>query len=231
MGGPVQASGTPARSNLIFSTGFENGKAALAITGAGRLAFISAANMAGTGSLGMKVTLSGAIAPTTPASAYVTDNSPAAESTYNARFSFNPNSSTPGGGAHGITLLAGYTADNGRGTNRFTVRYRRTGSTRQVRLSVRSGRNTTSTKWFVVANTRATPIEVYWQAGASTTATLRLQGKISQTLTGLDTEAQTRIESIRFGVQGLSRSSSGRRGNLYLDSFVSTRSSRRAARR
>ena len=223
MGAPVQASGTPARSNLIFSTGFENGKAAFAITGAGRLAFVPAANMAGTGSLGMKVTLSGAIAQTTPASAYVTDNSPAAESTYNARFYFNPNSSTPGGGAHGITLLAGYTADNGRGTNRFTVRYRRTGSTRQVRLSVRSGRNTTSTKWFVVANTTGTPIEVFWQAGASTTATLRLRGKISQTLTGLDTEAQTRIESIRFGVQGLSRSSSGRRGSLYLDSFVSTR--------
>ena len=90
-------------------------------------------------------------------------------------------------------------------------------------VSVRSGRNTTSTKWFVVANTTGTPIEVFWQAGASTTATLRLRGKISQTLTGLDTEAQTRIESIRFGVQGLSRSSSGRRGSLYLDSFVSTR--------
>jgi hypothetical protein len=92
-----------------------------------------------------------------------------------------------------------------------------------VRLSVRAGRNTTSTKWFTIPTAAATPVEVSWRAGATTKATLRLRGKIAQTLTGLNTEAQTRIESIRFGVQGLSRSSSGRRGSLYLDSFVSTR--------
>ena len=223
IGAPVGVAGTPTRSNLIFSTGFEHGKAALAITGAGRLAFVSAANMAGTGGLGMKVTLSGAIAQTTPASTYVTDDSPVVESTYNAHFSFNPNHSTPGGGADGITLLAGYTADNGRGTNCFTVRYRQTGRVRQVRLNVRSGRTIRSTKWFAIPTAAPTPVDVSWRAGAAHEATLRLKGRISQTLTGLNTEVQTGIESVRFGVQGLSRSSRGRRGSLYLDSFVSTR--------
>lgn len=88
---------------------------------------------------------------------------------------------------------------------------------------VRSGRITTSTKWFTIPTAAATPVEVSWRSGTAQEATFRLKGRISQTLTGLNTEAQTGIESVRFGVQGLSRSSSGRRGSLYLDAFVSTR--------
>lgn len=214
---------TIARSNLIFRNGFENGKAKTPITGAGRLAFVRAANMAGTGKAGLRVNLSGKISRTTPASAYITDNSPAAESTYNARFYFNPNSSTPGGGANGITILAGYTANNGRGSERFTVHYRRSGNARQVRLTVRSGRGTASTRWYTIPKAAATPVEISWRAGASTTATLSLKGAIAQTLVGLNTGKQRRIESVRLGVQGLSRSSSDRSGTLYLDSFVSTR--------
>ena len=214
---------TLARSNVIFGTGFESTQAAATITGAGRLAFVPAANMAGTGRLGMRVTLSGEISPKTPVSAYVTDNSPAAESTYNARFYFNPNKSTPDGGTNGITILAGYTADNGRGNNRFDVRYRQKGSVRQVRLNVRSGRSIKSTRWFTIPGASATSVEVSWRAGSSATVTLRLKGKVAQTLSRLNTGSRSRIESVRFGVQGLSRSTSGRRGTLYLDSFVSTR--------
>lgn len=214
---------TLARSNVIFGTGFESTQAAATITGAGRLAFVPAANMAGTGRLGMRVTLSGEISPKTPVSAYVTDNSPAAESTYNARFYFNPNNSTPGGGTNGITILAGYTADDGRGDNRFDVSYRQKGSVRQVRLNVRSGRGIASTGWFTVPRASATSVEVSWQAERSAKVTLLLKGKVAQTLSGLDTGIRSRIESVRFGVQGLSRSTSGRRGTLYLDSFVSTR--------
>ncbi len=214
---------TLARSNVIFGTGFESTQAAATITGVGRLAFVPAANMAGTGRLGMRVTLSGEISPKTPVSAYVTDNSPAAESTYDARFSFNPNESTPGGGANGITILAGYTADDGRGGNRFDVRYRQKGSVRQVRLNVRSGRGIAATRWFTIPRASATSVEVSWQAERSAKVTLRLKGKVAQTLSGLDTGIRSRIESVRFGVQGLSRSTGGRRGTLYLDSFVSTR--------
>ena len=214
---------TLARSNVIFGTGFESTQAAATITGAGRLAFVPAANMAGTGRLGMRVTLSGEISPKTPVSAYVTDNSPAAESTYNARFYFNPNKSTPGGGTNGITILAGYTADDGRGDNRFDVSYRQKGSVRQVRVNVRSGRGIASTRWFTVPRASATSVEVSWQAERSAKVTLLLKGKVAQTLSGLDTGIRSRIESVRFGVQGLSRSTSGRRGTLYLDSFVSTR--------
>ena len=146
-----------------------------------------------------------------------------AEGTYHARFSLDPNASRPGGGANGIIILGGYTANDGGGSNRFTVRYRLKRGARQVRLTVARSGGTTSTRWFTVPNATATPIEVFWQAGASTTATLSLNRARAQTLTALDTGTASRIESARFGVQSLSGSNASRAGSLFLDAFASTR--------
>ena len=126
LGAPVQVSVAIVRPNVIFRDGFESGSASAwsTTTGAGRLAFVPAPRMAGTGAVGMRVTLSGTIAGARPASAYLTDNSPVAEGTYHARFSLDPNASRPGGGTNGIIILGGYTANDGGGSNRFAVRYR-----------------------------------------------------------------------------------------------------------
>ena len=64
---------------------------------------------------------------------------------------------------------------------------------------------------------------MFWQAGASTTATLSLNRVRAQALTALDTGTASRIESARFGVQSLSGSNTSRAGNLFLDAFASTR--------
>ena len=82
-GAPVQVSVAIVRPNVIFRNGFESGSASSwsTTTGAGRLAFVSGANLAGTG-VRMRVNLTGPIAGARPASAYLTDNSPVAEATY-----------------------------------------------------------------------------------------------------------------------------------------------------
>jgi FtsP/CotA-like multicopper oxidase with cupredoxin domain len=223
---PITVTVTIVRPNVIFTDGFESGSGSAwsSRTGTSRLAYVTAANMAGTGTVGMRV----ALATGPGASGYVTDNTPVAEPTYHARFYFNPNNSTPGGGANGITILGGYGGNNGGGGNRFTVSYRLSGGDRQVRLTVvRSNNATNTTSWYTVPNTTPSRIEVYWRAGNSTTATLTvdpsLPGPItrSQILTGLNTGNGNRIESVRLGAQGLT--GSNRAGSLYLDSFVSTR--------
>ncbi len=214
---------TIVRPNLIFKDGFESGSGSAwsSRTGTGgnapRLTFVAAANMAGTGTVGMRVALTGA-------AAYVTDNTPVAEPTYHARFFFNPNGSTPGNNANGSTILRGYTGNNGGGTNRFTVSYRLNGTDRQVRLTVTRAGGTTSSAWYTVANNAPTRIEMFWRAGNNTTATLTVDppgpATGTETLTALNTGNGNRIESVRFGAQDLSGT---RLGGLYLDSFVSTR--------
>ena len=154
------------RPNVIFRNGFESGSASSwsTTTGAGRLAFVSGANLAGTG-VGMRVTLSGPIAGARPASAYLTDNSPVAEATYHARFSFDPNTSRPGGGSKGIIILGGYTADNGGGSNAFRRQVPPNGHARQVRLTVARSGGGHVHQMVTVANAAATPVEVLCRPG------------------------------------------------------------------
>lgn len=223
-GAAVSIPVTIVRPNVIFRDGFESNDASAwdGVTGAARLTYTTSANMHGTGTRGMQVRLPGAGG----ANGYVTDNSPLAERTYHARFYFNPNNSNPGGGGNGRIVLGGYTADNGGGSNRFTVSYRLSGGNRQVRLSVVRSGGTTSTNWYTVPSATPSLIEVFWQAGTATTATLTvdptLPGPVTstQTLTNLNTGAGNRIESVRFGIQGLAGT---RTGSLYLDSFASAR--------
>lgn len=227
---PISVNVNIVRPNVIFANGFESGNASAwsGVSGANRLTFPTAASMAGTGLYGMQVRVSGTINNANPGAAYVTDNSPLVESRYRARFYFNPNNSNPGGGGNGIVIFRGYAGDGGSGANRFTIGYRLQGGTRQVRLSVvRSNGTTANSNWFNVANASATRLELLWQAGTNTSASLIVDPPGPSTgtllLSNLNTGAGNRIESVRFGAQGLGGNTNSRAGAFNLDSFVSTR--------
>ena len=78
--------------NIIFQDGFEEAetrrRGAASRTPAGR--FIPAANMNGTGTVGMAVNVGGSTARAGNGAGYATDNLPLAEQTYRARFNFDP---------------------------------------------------------------------------------------------------------------------------------------------
>ena len=164
--------------------------------------------MAGS-TLGMQAVISG----NTPS--YVQDDTPANETSYRARFYFNPNGTSTGGTQHDILV-----GRNAGGAVIFRVQYRRTGAgLYQIRAgTVRSG-GTTYTAWYSVDNA-AHSVEIAWQSASSATFSLYVDGTLRQTLTGLNTSAY-RLETVRLGPSsGLNASALG---TEYYDEFVSTR--------
>jgi hypothetical protein len=147
---------------------------------------------------------------------YVTDNAPANEASYHARFHFNPNSTSTGSGQHDIFIGL-----NSGGTTILRVQYQRTGNTPytyQIRAGVARKSGTTYTSWQMISNA-AHPIEIAWQSGSSASFGLYIDGVLKQTLTGLNTSAYT-LDAIRLGPSNIS---SGSAGTEYFDTFVSTR--------
>lgn len=222
-GAPATLTVAIRRSNVIavLSLGIQTARSTAGITDTGgRISFTRAANSDGQGGAGMNVRLAGSVRGGA-AAAFTTTNAPAAEPAHHARFFLNPNGSDPGGlrGA-GVVILAGYGADNGGGKTRFEVRYRKHGARHQVRLKVWRVNGVSSTRWHTVESREATRVGTTWRAGRSVAASLTLNGVMAETLGGLDTGAASRIESVRFGVQGLA----GRRsGSLFLDGLILTR--------
>ncbi|MCB0049563.1 MAG: hypothetical protein KDE24_08480, partial [Caldilinea sp.] len=112
--------------DLIFADGFESGNTTAwsAATGAG-VSVNATAAMAG--NFGMAVVLSPGV------QGFVTDNTPAALTSYNARFQFNPNAARTVNGVE--TIFAG---QNAGGTTIFSIEYRRPnpGSNPQIRATV-----------------------------------------------------------------------------------------------
>ncbi len=195
-------------SNAIFSDGFESGNFAAWSSAAGSGSSISvAASALRAGSYGMKAVISGG------ASGYVKDNTPTNETSYHARFYFNPNgvsiSSTP------QDLFIGF---NSSGTAVFRVQMRRSGNQFQIREVVATSGGTSSTNWYAISNAYH-PIEIAWQSSSSAASTLYIDGSAKQTLSGLNTGSYT-LKSVNLGPQGSPSSVSG---TEYFDSFVSTR--------
>jgi hypothetical protein len=148
-------------------------------------------------------------------SGYVQDNSPTAETSYHARFYFNPHSATVT--TTPLTLFVGLNGSNG---TVFTVRLRKQNGLYQVSAVVtRANTATNTTVWYTISGTTFTAIEIAWQSGTSASFSLYTGGTLRQTLTGLNTSAQL-LETVRMGPQG---SLSGVGGTMYFDSFVSTR--------
>jgi hypothetical protein len=155
------------RSALIFYDGFQSGTTGTwsTTTTPSRVAVNAAAAMRGS-PLGLRVQLGGA-------AAHVVDNRPDSADAYTARFWFDPNSSRTGLTGHVV-----YDARNGAGTQLVSLEYRHPlpFSPYQVRLSVRRNNGTVlSSAWLTVPDA-ASAYEVAWQAGTSTTTTLKVGG-------------------------------------------------------
>jgi hypothetical protein len=154
-------------------------------------------------------------------SIYVTDDRPAAEPRYRARFYFDPNSITmKNGNAHFI-----FYGLNAAGTAVLRVELRRSNNTYQIRAAlVNDGTSFTSSGWFTISDAPHF-IELDWRASTAAGAnngglTLWIDGVQQANLTGVDNDTR-RIESVRLGaVAGIDTAT---RGTYYFDAFESRR--------
>jgi FtsP/CotA-like multicopper oxidase with cupredoxin domain len=201
--------------NNIFSNGFETGNfSAWSTTGGNtaRISVTSGSAQSGTYKMQAQI-LSGT-------SGYVQDNSPFTDTTYHARFYFNPNNYNTGNGGNpaGIVVFRGLDAAN---ATAFQVEYRGSASVRQVRLVVSRSGGTTATNWFAINNNAWNAIEISWASGNSASAALYTGGTLRQSLTGLNTSAFI-LDTVRLGPQptGATLPNSG---TVYFDNFASTR--------
>jgi hypothetical protein len=198
----------------LFADSFEAGNLlAWSATAGANLGVTSAAAMntgspAGSrGVYGLRAGISSGV------SGYVQDNRASPESSYRARFYFNPNGTTSAG--HDILV-----AVNG-STTVFRVQYRTNLGQAQVRAVVTRALGTTATNWFAIGAAGPNAIEVAWQSGTSASFSLYTGGALRQTLTGLNTSALTlRVAAARLGPQNVGSAVSG---TEYFDEFVSTR--------
>ena len=193
--------------DLIFADGFESGNTTAwsAVTGAG-VSVNATAAMAG--NFGMAVVLSPGV------QGFVTDNTPAALTSYNARFQFNPNAARTVNGVE--TIFAG---QNAGGTTIFSIEYRRPnpGSNPQIRATVLRQGGTTRTNWVNLVNAPQV-IDIVWESGTATSLRLYVDGVQRQVRNNLNTSA-FQLESINLGPSaGLVN------GTQYFDSFTSKRS-------
>ena len=201
---------------MLFADGFESGNlsawSSASIDG-GDLSAASAAALVG--GYGLRAVIDDNIA------IYVTDDTPAAEARYRARFYFDPNSITmASGNAH--YLFIGYV---GTSTAAVRVEFRFSLGNYQVRAALRNDANTwTSTAWNKIADSPHA-VEIDWRAATSAGAnngglTLWIDGQELANLTGIDNDTR-RIDRARLGaVSGID---SGTRGTYYFDAFESRR--------
>lgn len=214
---------TVSRPNAIFANNFEPTDAAWsaatgalsATTGA---AMKTAAEPAST--RGLQVALPGG---RNNRASYLTDRSPVVETSYHARFVFNPNTLKPGTG-NVLTLFEGRTAQN---RAVFTVAYRINNRQQQVRtVMVRNGFGTVTGTWVNLPAGNVT-VQLDWSAAATVRAQgslkLQLNGKVVSTQT--TTNSTLRLESALLGMTaGFSTRANGTTvGTAYFDSFSSTR--------
>ncbi len=137
-----------------------------------------------------------------------------ATATYDAKFLFRPNNQS----SSGQTILAAGNSGTF-GSQVFSVRYRRSGTTPQVQIQGGTATNTTWTN--LLGGTSTNTIEVAWKAAGTAgpnAGTLRLyvNGVLSQTIT---TASLSTIASVRLGVV----TASGNGNSEYFDGFQSTR--------
>jgi hypothetical protein len=217
---------TVVRPNAIFSDTFDSGTLASWSSSTGTPSATSAAGIPSGGTnKGLQVTLPGG---TSNAASYVTDTSPAVETTYHAKFSFNPNTLTSGTNPSSavLTIFDAQTATNG---TVFTVQYRVTGAQKQIRTVMSRSTGGAITGAWVNLAAGAHTVQVDWTAGPATGATagslkLSIDASNVQSLTG--NTNTLRIETVRLGViSGFSVGSGSNRsaGTAWFDSFVSVR--------
>ncbi len=177
---------------------------------AARFVVSTAANMKDTGTNGMALNVSAG------ASGFVTHTIPAGfgASSYHARFYVNPNGATLGSATP--TIFAAMSGT----TTAVNVQLRLNAGSYQVRAVVNRNGGTTVTNWYAISG--STAIEIAWAKGTSTSFQLYTGGTLHQTLTLLNTNANTITES-RLGLSaGVTSAMNG--STIFLDGFVATRS-------
>lgn len=199
----------------IFADGFESGGLSAwssAFSGGNNLLVSQAAGMGGDYGLGVTIT---SLAP-----AYVQDDSPAAESSYHARFWFSPNGATlPNRVPHDI-----FRGLDSAGRTIFRLQLRYSSGFYQLRLATRLDAGSEAyTAWYSISNAPQA-VEIAWRAASTSSAS---DGSVVLWVEGVQLELRGglansvyRLESVQLGPQGLS---SGASGVEYFDEFVSTR--------
>jgi FtsP/CotA-like multicopper oxidase with cupredoxin domain len=160
-----------------------------------------------------------------PGSSYVTDNSPASETAYHARFAFSGTAMrVASGNATAVTVFEARTASGS--VYRIDVGRLATGTGPVTRIRVvmwRSGAGTVTGPWVNLSNA-AHVLQTDWLSGPATgpgqgSLRLSVDGSVVSTLTG--NTSTLRVESVRLGtVVGVANSATGA---AYFDSFVSSR--------
>ncbi|MFK4087737.1 multicopper oxidase domain-containing protein [Kribbella sp. NPDC020789] len=215
---PVGTTVSVQRPNRIFSDDFESGGFGFWSSSTGPVANTTTAARPSPlepGSLrGLQVTL--------PGTGYLTDSTPAAETSYHARFVFNRNTLTSGTNpGTALSLLQTRTAANGQV---FALEYRFTAGSAQVRTILdRSGAAALTGAWVTLTPGNHT-LQVDWTSGPATGGSA---GSLRLLVDGVSRSLQTgntstlRIETAWLGLAaGMSASSTGQ---AYFDTFSSTR--------
>jgi parallel beta-helix repeat protein len=206
----------PPPPDPIFADSFETGNLsawASSTTDNGDLSVSTAAKLKGGYGLQARINDNNAI--------FVTDNSPANESRYRARFYFDPNTIAMGkSDAHVI-----FQGINATGTVVLQIEFRKNGSNYQISaILVNDTTIFTNSGWFTISDAPHF-IEVDWRASTAAGAnngglTLWIDGTQRANITGIDNDTR-RIESVRLGaVAGIDTTT---RGTEYFDAFDSRR--------
>lgn len=204
------------QSNIIFANSFESGNLAAwssSVTDGGDLS--ASANAAMVGAYGMQALINNNTA------IYVTDETPAAESRYQARFYFDPNSiRMQSGNSHYI--FYGY---SGTSTVVLRIEFRYYKGSYQLRAGLVNDSTTWKTSnWFTIGDSPHS-INLDWRAATIAGAgngglTFSIDGTVKANLTLVDNDTR-RIDRVRLGaVSGIDN---GTRGVYYFDDFESRR--------
>ena len=191
--------------NFIFADSFESGNfsAWTSVQNGGNSFRVTTGN-ASDGTSKMQATNVGT-------TRYVTYQMPANETSYRARFFFNPNGVT----GNNVTREV-FRGLNGNATI-FSISVRRQSGAYQVGATVNRAGGSTQTNWYTIPTPGYTAIEFAWNSGNPATFSLSTDGVVRQTLNGLNTSAST-LTSVQFGPRGDTLGST-----WYFDNFVSAR--------
>jgi hypothetical protein len=206
--------------DTIFADGFEVGNLSAwssSITDDDSLSVTTAARLMGMAGLQALINDNNSI--------YATDDNPAAEGHYRARFYFDPNSILMGSKDAHLIFIGRTANEMTTGTSVLQVELRYSLGKYQVRAQILNDATTfSSTSWFTISDAPH-PIELDWRASTVAGAnngglTLWIDGIQQANITGIDNDTR-RIESVRLGaISGIDKTT---RGTEYFDAFDSRR--------
>ncbi len=204
------------RPNAIFSDMFETPAPAWS-SRTGTVSNSTAAKMTvlePTSTQGLSATISNFVRTSS-----LTDTTPAAETSYKAKFMFNRNNLTAGNANNALTIFEGRNAT----AQVFAVQFRLsngTSGTPQLRLVLqRGGIQGAATGAWVNLGSGAHSVQVEWSAASNGSAILRIDGASVQTVTG--NNSALKVETAVLGIT--QQAPNGASGTAYFDSFTSAR--------